>query len=200
MFDNPLAHLEGEVQPGEVHVLLLEALDDAQGMKVVVEVVLVRPHQVVEGFLARMPEGRMAHVVDKRQRLDEVGVQAEHPGDGAADLGYFQRVSEPVAEMVRVAPAENLRLVLQAAEGARMDNAVTVTLVIVSVGMRGFRVAPAERLLNPHGVAGQLPGVRMLHGLCASLHNRDFPEGDYSTAPLPRDGEVGRESLSRWCP
>ena len=67
------------------------------------------------------PPGRVPHVMHQRQRLHQVGVQAQRLRHRAADLRHFQRVRQAIAEVIGISPGENLRLVLQAAESARVD-------------------------------------------------------------------------------
>ena len=76
MLDDALAHLPGEVQAGKVGVALLEHVDDAQALRVVLEAA-VRLHQAVQHALAGVAERRVAEVVRERDRLGEVLVQAE---------------------------------------------------------------------------------------------------------------------------
>ena len=57
-------------------------------------------HALVEGRLAGVAERRMAEVVRQGDGLGQVFVEAELPGDGAADLGDFQRVRQAGAVMV----------------------------------------------------------------------------------------------------
>src|SRR5262249_37142775 len=71
VLDDALAHFEGQVQAGEIEVALLESLDDAQRMEVKVEPVAEWTHELVETALARVAEGRVADVVNKRERLGE---------------------------------------------------------------------------------------------------------------------------------
>ena len=75
-----------------------------------------------------MAERRVAEVMDQRQRLGEILVAAQGAGQGAGNLRDFDRMGEPRAEMVALVGDENLRLVLEPAEGGRMDDAVAVTL------------------------------------------------------------------------
>ena len=68
-----LAHFPREVQAGEAGILLLQFLDDAQAVAVVLEAT-VTAHQLVERHLALVPERRMAEVVGERDGLGEVFV------------------------------------------------------------------------------------------------------------------------------
>src|SRR6516165_3202724 len=70
------------------------------------------------------------------ESLDEIDIQAKLCGDGAGDLCDFDGVGEAVAEVIGVAASEDLSLVFEAAEGARVDDAVTVALKGVAVRVR----------------------------------------------------------------
>jgi hypothetical protein len=129
---------------------MLELLDDAKGMQIVIEATAVRGHQFVEFAFAGVTEGRVANIVNERERFGELGVQAERGGNGACDLRDFERMRQAIAEMVGVARGEDLRLGFETAERAGMNNAVAVARVVTAVRMRGLRVAPAARLLGAH--------------------------------------------------
>ena len=80
----------------------------------------------IERAFAGVTERRMAEVVRQRQRLGEVLVEAERAGERAGDLGDFQRVGEPGAVMVALVVDEDLRLVGEAPERGRVDDAVAI--------------------------------------------------------------------------
>ncbi len=75
-----------------------------------------------------MAEGGVAEVVRQADRLDQVFVGAQRPGDGAADLGHLQGVGEAGAEVIPLVVDEHLGLVFQPAEGGGMQNPVAVAL------------------------------------------------------------------------
>ncbi len=163
MLDDAFAHLEGQVEPGEIQIPLLELLDDPQGMEIVVESSAVRAQQLIELVLARMAERRMADVVNQRQGLGQIGVQRERARDGARDLRDFQRMRQAIAEVVGESCGEDLGLGFQAPERARVDDAVAVARVVVTVGMRRFRKAAAARAARVHRIGCQ--------GHCRALLN-----------------------------
>ena len=72
----------------------------------------------------------MAEVVRERDGFGEVGVEAQRAGEVARDGGDFDGVREPRAEVIAGAVEKNLGLVFQPAEGARMNDAVAVALVL----------------------------------------------------------------------
>ena len=95
-----------------------------------------------------MAERRMAEVVGEAQRLGQILVEAERPGDRPADLRDFEAVGQPDPEMVAVGRDEHLGLVAQAAEGDRMDDPVAVALEDVARAARAgvdFGMGPAAR-------------------------------------------------------
>jgi hypothetical protein len=63
VFDDSLAHLEGQVQTGEACVGMLERFDHAQGMPIMLEVFAEAAHQAVEFLFARVSEGWMTDVM-----------------------------------------------------------------------------------------------------------------------------------------
>ncbi len=84
----------------------------------------------------------------QRQRLHQVFIQPQFGGNCARDLRDFNRVRQPVAEMVGVPACENLRLVLQPAKRARVYHAVAVALEVIAVRMGRLRITPSAALLG----------------------------------------------------
>ena len=126
VLEDAVAHLPREVEAAAV---ALEPLDDAQRVLVVAEAAeAALAQQLVERLLAGVAERRVADVVPDRDRLGEVLVQAQRPRDPARDPGRLERVREPGAEVVALGIDEDLRLVAQAAERLRVDDAVAVAL------------------------------------------------------------------------
>jgi hypothetical protein len=155
MFDDAFADFEGQIQATEGGVALLEILHDAQRMQVVIEKEAVSAHGDVEGLFSGVAEGRMADIMDQSERLGQVDVEAERSGDGAGDLRDFDGVSEAVAEVVGVAAGEDLGFRFKTTERSGVDNAITVALKIVAVGMLRLGITASAGLLHPHGVVGE---------------------------------------------
>ena len=126
---------------------MLELGEHAQRLRVVVEAA-IRLHHIVQRGLARMAEGRVADIVGERQRFGEILVQPEQAGGGARDLADFQRMGQARAVMIAFMGDENLRLLLQAAEGVGVDDAVAVALEIGARGARRLRMEPAARAVG----------------------------------------------------
>ena len=143
MLEHALARLAGEVEAAEARVAILEPVDDAQALAVVVEAA-VALHQAREHPLAGVPERRVAEVVREHDRLGEILVQAQRARDRARDLGALERVREAVPVVIALVVDEDLRLVLEAPERARVHDAVAVALEGGAVGMLGLRRAGAR--------------------------------------------------------
>ena len=107
---------------------LLEVLDDAQRMQVVVEPQPMPLQALVQRALARVAERRMPDVVHQRQRLRQVLVQPQRLRDAARDLHHLDGVGQPAAKVVRGAAGEDLRLARQPAKRARLHDALAVAL------------------------------------------------------------------------
>ena len=127
VLDQALERLPGEVEPVEFGVAALQPRHHAQRLRIVVEAA-PRRHLFVERILAGMAERRVAEIMDQRDRLGEILVAAQRARQRAGDLRHLDRVGEPGAVVVALVGDEHLRLVLQPAEGGRMDDAVAVAL------------------------------------------------------------------------
>ena len=112
-------------------------------------------HCGVERVLARMPEGRVSHVVPEADRLHEILVEPQRPRDDARDRRRLERVGHPRAVVIALGIDEDLRLSLQPPERLRVDDAVAVALELGAnlAGVLG-ELAP-ERVERAHGERGQ---------------------------------------------
>ena len=155
MLDQPFERLPGEVQSVEAGIAPLERGDDPQGLRVVIEAA-AGLEAAVERALAGMAERRVAEVMGERQRLGQVLVEPERAGERAGDLGHFERVGEPGAEMIALVKDEDLRLVGEPAERGRMDDAVAIAAERIAGGRRRLAVEPAAAL----GRVGRIGGAR----------------------------------------
>ncbi len=102
-----------------------------------------------------MSKRRMPDVVHQRQRLGQIDIQIERSGDGARDLRDFHGVRQAGAEVVGVAAGEDLRLVLQPAKGARVDDAVAIALEWIAIRMRRLGIAASARIFDADGIRGE---------------------------------------------
>ena len=71
----------------------------------------------------------MADVVGQGQRLDQIFVESQRPGERSGDARHLQRVREAAAVIVSMVAGEDLGLVGEPSEGGRVDDAITIALV-----------------------------------------------------------------------
>src|SRR5215469_6163078 len=91
-----------------------------------------------------MTERRMSQVMRQRNGFGKIFVQLERTGDIPRNGRDFHRMCQACAEMVAGAVKKDLRFIFEPAEGARMDDAVAVALVLCAPLGRWFLVfAPA---------------------------------------------------------
>ena len=150
-----------QIEPVKSGVAPLELGDDAQAMAVMIEAPLLG-HAGVEGVFSGMSEGRVAEVVAERDRLGEVVVEFQRPGERACDLRHLDRVGQAGAKMIAVVIDENLGLMREAPEGGRMDDAVAVPLELRARRRRrlGDEAAGRTRRVGGVGSASRLGIVR----------------------------------------
>ena len=140
-------------------VALLEPVDDAHALVVVLEASRVRvavPKEAVEHAFPRMSERRVTEVVAERDRLGQILVQAEGPRPASRDLRHLDRMSQPSSKMIAFVRDEDLGLVLEPPEGVGMDDAVAVPGVLGPLVSRHSLHGPAR----PFGA----PAARRVHG------------------------------------
>src|SRR5207244_11933568 len=120
VFQDPVPDFPREVQAGAV---LLDLLDDADALLVVAEAVR---QKLPEQLLTDVAERRVPNVVAHRHCLDEVLVETEAARHGSADLRPLERVRQARAVVAADRSEEDLRLVLEPAEGLAVDDAVAI--------------------------------------------------------------------------
>jgi hypothetical protein len=102
----------------------------------------------LQSFLAAMAERRVTEIMPQAKRFRQILVKPERPRHRSADLGYFQRVGKPDAEMVAIRRNEHLRFVPEAAKGDRVNDTVPVALEGIAWAAGAgvvFREGPAAR-------------------------------------------------------
>ena len=82
------AHIECQVEAGEIRIRIFEQLDDAQTLLVMIEAA-VAYHAFCEHFFARMSERRMPEIVGKRDRFRQIFIKRQCPRDCPADRRNF---------------------------------------------------------------------------------------------------------------
>jgi hypothetical protein len=97
----------------------------------------------IERTLAGVAKRRVAEIVAERRALGEVLVEANRAGERACNLGHFQSVGQPGAEMIPFVKHEDLGLVGETAERGGVDNAVAIASKRAACGAGGLRIEPA---------------------------------------------------------
>src|SRR5271154_1586644 len=174
VFDDALSHAKSQVQPGMRGVPLLEALDDAQSVKIVVKVEAVLAHGGIESALPGVAEWRMTDVVDEREGLGKVGIQAKRAGDGTGDRRNLKSVCEAAAEVVGIAVRKNLRLARHAPKRSGMSYASAIAFEGAAIGVHVFRIGPgSERIIvvdAAHRADGKIHQLQVGIGCAVLAH------------------------------
>ena len=87
----------------------------------------------------------MPQIVRQRDRLGQIFVQGQRPRDRPADRRHLDRMREPRPQMIAGPVQENLRLIFQAAKGARMNDPRAVALKLRPIDVPRLRIFPAAR-------------------------------------------------------
>src|SRR4029079_8275642 len=124
----------------------------------------------VQRPFAGMTERGVTEVMGQRQRLGEVLVKPELPGQRAGDLGHFQRVGQPGAVMIAFVEHENLGFMLQAAEGGGMDNPIAIAPERAAGLARRFRKQPAAAAIGVAGIKSPRGSHSDRHGFLLLIH------------------------------
>ena len=169
MFREAFQNFPRKIQAGKAGILFLQFLDDAETVEIVLKSA-VAFHQAGKHHFALVTKRRMPEVVRERNGLGEIGVEAERAGNVPGTGGHFNRVREPRAEMIAGAAEKNLRLVFEPAEGARMNHAVTVALVLRAPDRRNFLVLATARVAAELGVRCEKLAFELFEFLAGARH------------------------------
>ena len=145
MFEDALTALEAQIQSVEIGVSLLELVDDAQRLQIVLESAEIQ-HAFVERILPGMAEGRMTEIVRETDGFRQHLVESQRLGDGPRDLRDLERMREACSIQIAFVIDEHLGLVDQAAKCRAVHDPIAVALIFRSVGGRRFRMATSTRL------------------------------------------------------
>src|SRR6185436_4988546 len=88
----------------------------------------------------------MAEIMGQRYGFSEVLIQPERAGDVPRDGRDCHGMREPRAQMIACPVQEDLRLILETAEGARMNHPLAIALVLRPPVRRRFFELTAERV------------------------------------------------------
>ena len=127
----PSRHSKVRFSPWNSRVALLQFIDHAQRLQVVLEAAVVA-HARIERVLAGVAEGRVAEVVGQADGLGQRLVEPQRARDRAGDLRHLHRVRQAGAVQVALVVDEHLGLVDQAPEGVGVDDAVAVALELAA--------------------------------------------------------------------
>ena len=122
MVQDAVPDLPGQVQASAVPFQLIH---HAKALLVVPE---GATEEGRERLLAQVPERGMPQIVAQRDGLGQILVQPQGPGGRPGDLGHLERMGEPDSVVVALRRDEDLGLVLEAAEGLRVNDAVAIQL------------------------------------------------------------------------
>jgi hypothetical protein len=109
-------------------VTLLEVLDDAERVQVVVEAPAVMGEAPIKRAFAGVAERGMADVVDEGERLGEIFIQAERCRGGAGNLCDLDGMGQSASKVIGGATGKYLRLSCEPAEGTGLHNALPIAL------------------------------------------------------------------------
>ena len=144
MLEDALTCLEHQVEAGEVRILGFQLVDNAQRLQIVLETAVI-PHARVQGILPGVPERRVPQVVGKTDRLDQSFVQLQRDRNGTGYLRDLERMRQASTVQIAFMVDEHLGLVNEPAECRRVNDAVTVALVLAAVPRSRLFEAPALR-------------------------------------------------------
>jgi hypothetical protein len=90
----------------------------------------------------------MADIVRERESFGEILIYSKRDRNCASDLGYLDGMSEAVPEVIVQAGSKDLCLILQPPERTGVNDAITVALKFVSIGVRQLGITPPLRAFN----------------------------------------------------
>ena len=116
-------------------------------------------HHFLQRFFAGVTEGRVAEIMGQSQGLAQVLIEMEAAAYRARYLRYLKGMGETGAKIIAFVIDEDLGLVLQAAEGGGVDDAIPVTLKARPRSAFRLGVEAAATFLGLAGIGGQIMGV-----------------------------------------
>ena len=161
VLDEPFERFPGQVETVEGRIAALQRRHHPQRLRVVIETA-EGAQALVKRPLASVAERRMAEIVRQSQRLGQILVKVKRAGERACHLRHFERVGQARPVVIALVEHEDLRLVLEAAKGRRMDDAVAIAAERVAVFAGGLRVKPAPAFVRIARVAR--PARCAVHG------------------------------------
>jgi hypothetical protein len=145
VLDDAFPNAKRQIEPAVRGVALLEVLDNTQRVDIVVEAPPMTLQAAVQRPLTGVSKRRMADVVNQRQRLRQIFVQAKRGSDSPGDLRNLHGVGQAAAKMVGRAAGEYLRLPRKAPEGTGLHNALAITLEGRTRGTKGRGIDAGQK-------------------------------------------------------
>jgi hypothetical protein len=127
-------------------------------MEIMFEALAKAGEDLIERGFAGMSEGWVTDVVGKSEGFSEVFIDAKNTGGGTGELGDFKGVGEAIAEVIGDASGEDLGFGFETAEGAGVDNAITVSLEVVAEAGKALRKTTAQTSFHREAKLGQGTG------------------------------------------
>ena len=127
MLQDSLARLEGQVQPAECRVPVLQTIHHAQRLEIVLEA-SERLHALIERILSRVTERRVTEIVGEADRLGQVFIESHGSRHRPGNLRHLERMGQPGSVMVALVIDEHLCLVEETPKRRGMDDPVPVPL------------------------------------------------------------------------
>jgi hypothetical protein len=138
VFDDALPDLKRQVQAIKACIPPFELIDNPQGVPVVLKRASKLAHLPVQFPFADVRERRMAEIMRECECFGIFLVQLERRTYRPSNLRDLDGVGQPIAEVVAQTGREYLCLPFQTAKSARVNDAVTVALKIISERVRRF--------------------------------------------------------------
>jgi hypothetical protein len=127
---------------------MLERLDNAQRVEIMIEPVPEPVHLAVQFLFAGVRERRMTDIVAQCERFSEILVQFEDGCHGSGNLGNLDSMGQPIAKVIGETGRKNLSLVFQPPESPCVNDAVAVTLKFVAIRMTRLRIPSAAGTIH----------------------------------------------------
>ena len=151
MLEYAFTRFEAQIEAIERCVALLEQIDYAQRLQIVLEAA-VRFHALVERVLAGVAKGGVPEIVCKRDRLHQIFIEFQAARHRARDLRDLEAVRESRAKQVAFVIDEDLGLVFEAAERRRVNDTVAVALEFGAANRRRLVSAAPTRIVRTHRI------------------------------------------------
>lgn len=143
-------NLARQVEAGIIRISLFKA-----SYQVERKLIVGKPSLCLERFLERiLPAvsiGWMADIVQQREGLDQIFVEAQGPSDGSGQRCNFMRVGQSRSVVIPHVPGEDLHLATQTPKRRTVKDPIAIPLEGPSIPMLRLVVLPSRRVDRVHG-------------------------------------------------